>query len=154
VKGGKILGFAGGAANTGGDKPNDQDGWSARMMWRPDGRIVQYVYHPDQLDIYGQDFPWNVGGQRLFTTGKWHRVEHRIVMNTPGQHDGRIQGWLDGVLALDVSGLRFRDVDRYAIDLFYFSTFFGGNDASWAPTRDESVCFDDFVIATERVVGR
>jgi hypothetical protein len=36
----------------------------------------------------------------------------------------------------------------YSIDALYFSTFFGGDDATWAPTKDETVDFDDFVICT------
>jgi hypothetical protein len=30
---------------------------------------------------------------------------------------------------------------------FYFSTFFGGGDLSWAPEKDQYVQFDDFVLA-------
>jgi hypothetical protein len=41
----------------------------------------------------------------------------------------------------------FRDVDSFAIDGFYFSTFFGGADASWAPSRDEHIDFDSFVFS-------
>ena len=48
VKGGELPGLAGGAANTGGNKPTGRDGWSARMMWRTGGEVVQYVYHVDQ----------------------------------------------------------------------------------------------------------
>jgi hypothetical protein len=153
VKGGKLPGLAGGGANAGGHKPDGSDGWSARIMWRQRGQIVHYVYHPDQPSIYGQDYDWNVEGRHLFTPGVWQRVEHRIVMNTPGRNDGIIQGWLDGFLALDVEGLRFRDTESFAIDLFYFSTFFGGNDPTWAPRRDEHVDFDDFVIATRPITN-
>ncbi|HEY5039276.1 MAG TPA: hypothetical protein VIJ93_09420, partial [bacterium] len=53
VKGGKLPGLAGGKGNTGGHKANGTDGWSARVMWRSDGKIVQYVYHPDQVGDYG-----------------------------------------------------------------------------------------------------
>jgi hypothetical protein len=150
VKGGKIPGLAGGAANTGGNRPNGRDGWSARMMWREDGRAVQYVYHPDQPTIYGQDFPWDLGGQRVFKPGVWHSVEHRVVMNTPGARDGIVQGWFDGTLALDRRDVRFRDVDAFSIDAFYFSTFFGGQEPCWAPSRDERIDFDDVVVATGR----
>jgi len=148
VLGGKIPGLLGGAGNTGGAIPDGTDGWSARMMWRTGGEAVQYVYHPDQPGTWGDSFIWNEGGARVFEPGVWHQVEHRVVMNTPGQHDGQIQGWWDGELALDVGGLRFRDVDSFAIDAFYFSTFFGGNTADWAPTKDEHVYFDDFIFST------
>jgi hypothetical protein len=148
VKGGKIPGFAGGTANTGGDKPNGSDGFSARMMWRGSGKVVQYLYHPDQPTTYGEDLDWALGGQRIFEPGSWHRVEHRVVMNTPGMSDGMVQAWFDGKLALDHQGVRFRDVSDFAIDIFYFSTFFGGSGASWAPPGDQYVTFDDFIIAT------
>lgn len=148
VKGGKLPGLAGGTANSGGRPPTGRDGWSARMMWRAGGRAVQYVYHPDQPTDYGQDFPWDRGGQRLFRPGTWHRLEHRLRMNAPGLRDGLLQGWFDGDLALDASGLRFRDVDSLAVDLFFFCTFFGGDDPSWAPGRDEHVWIDDVVVST------
>ena len=150
VKGGKLPGLAGGAANTGGRKPTGADGWSARMMWRAHGEVVQYVYHVDQPSMYGEDFRWDRGGQRFFHPGTWHRVEHRIMINVPGHRDGIVQGWFDGVLALDRRDVRFRDVDAFAIDIFAFSTFFGGSDPTWAPSKDERVSFDQFVIATAR----
>jgi hypothetical protein len=147
VKGGKLPGLAGGASNTGGNKPDGTDGWSGRMMWRTGGSIVQYVYHPDQPTIYGEDFPWN----KYFTPNVWHTVETRIVMNTPGAYDGIIQSWFDGSLALDEQGIRFRDVSSFSIDSVRFETFFGGGDPTWAPTKDEYVYFDDFVVSETRI---
>lgn len=148
VKGGKLPGLAGGAANTGGDKPTGSDGWSARMMWRADGEIVQYTYHVDQPTDYGEDMQWDLGGKRHFVPGQWHRLEHRVVMNTPGEHDGVLEGWLDGEQVFIREGLRFRDVDSFAVDLFYFSTFFGGSGDDWAPSQAEYVDFDEFIVAT------
>lgn len=151
VRGGKLPGLVGGEANTGGSPPDGTDGWSARMMWRQEGAVVQYVYHPDQPGIYGEDLDWNLGGDRFFEPGQWHQVEHRIVMNTPGEHDGMIEGWFDGELALRREGLRFRDVGSFAIDALYFSTFFGGSDETWAATKDEYVYYDEFVISTQPI---
>jgi len=147
VRGGKLPGMIGGEGNTGGGIPDGTDGWSARMMWRVDGAIVQYVYHPDQPESYGEDLPWTGGGNSLlFQPGQWHEVVHEIQMNTPGLNDGSITCWFDGELALDAANMRFRDVNDFAIDGMYFSTFFGGSNSSWATTADETVLFDDFVI--------
>lgn len=145
VKGGKLPGLAGGAGNTGGDKPTGSDGWSARMMWRSGGALVQYVYHPDQPTIYGEDFPWAAAA---VTPGVWYRVETRVVMNTPGKRNGIIQSWLNGEQVLDIRNIRFRDVSSFAVDALKFETFFGGGDSSWAPSRDVSVFFDDIIIST------
>jgi hypothetical protein len=151
VKGGKIPGLLGGKGNTGGNKPDGTDGWSARMMWRKSGDAVQYLYHPDQPGIYGEDLAWDIGSKRVFKPGDWVRVEHRIVINTPGKKDGIVEGWWNGQLALSRKNVRFRDVSSFAIDGFYFSTFFGGGDSSWASSKDEVVYFDDVVIATQPI---
>ncbi|MCA9598971.1 MAG: hypothetical protein KC776_36930 [Myxococcales bacterium] len=148
VKGGKIPGLGGGANNTGGSKPDGTDGWSGRMMWRTGGDAVQYLYHPDQPTIYGEDLGYDIGGQRSFVPGEWVQVEHHFVMNTPGQHDGIVEAWWNGQKAMERTDIRYRDVDTFAIDVFYFSTFFGGSGADWAATKDEYTYFDDFVIST------
>jgi len=147
VKGGKLPGLIGGQGNTGGGIPTGTDGWSARMMWRSKGNAVQYVYHPDQPNNYGEDLPWSIDQQSIqFLPGQWHEVVHEIQMNTPGQNDGRITCWFDGVKALETEAMRFRDIDDFAIDGLYFSTFFGGSNSSWATTKDEAIWFDDFQI--------
>lgn len=121
-------------------------------MWRKDGRIVQYVYHPDQPENYGEDFFWKLSGtDSRFVLGQWHHVETCITMNTPGKNNGTLQSWLDGSMVLETTELRFRDVPELGIDLFYWSTFYGGNDPAWSPKGDQRILFDGFVISTERV---
>ncbi len=152
VKGGKLPGFAGGDANTGGRKPDGRDGWSARIMWRKGGEIVQYIYHPDQEGDFGQDFAWSRHGTPChFKPGSWQSVETYLKMNTPGKHDGVLRCWLDGVLVLENKTLRFRDTPDLKIDLFYFSTFFGGSGLDWASPKDQFVEFDDFIISKTRI---
>jgi hypothetical protein len=147
VRGGKLPGLVGGSHPTGG-RPAD-DGFSARLMWRTGGAVVQYVYYPHQSTTYGVDRPYlsSTGGPARFQPGVWHRVEHRLVMNTPGQANGVLQAWIDGQLALDERDRVWRLDTTVHIDALYFSTFFGGNDPSWGAARDETVDFDDFVIS-------
>ncbi len=147
VLGGKLPGLAGGARNTGGNKPNGSDGWSARIMWRPDNAAVQYLYHPDQPSKWGEDLQWG----RRFPKNQWITVETRIKMNTPGDKDGVVQSWLNGQRILNRTNIRFRDVDSFSIDSFMFSTFFGGSGSEWAPTKDEYIDFDDFVISNSPI---
>lgn len=154
VKGGKLPGLCGSKCNTGGNVPTDTDGWSARLMWRDtDGKAVQYLYYPGQSGTYGADLSWKIDGKPcVFVPGTWHEVRTRIVLNTPRRNgqpaltDGRITSWFDGKLALDTSGFKLRGEDTMHIDQFYFSTFHGGSDATWAPSRDVSAQFDDFRI--------
>ncbi len=155
-RGGKLPGLIGGDANTGGRKPNGFDGFSARLMWRAGGRVVQYLYHPDQPRGYGEDLSWDVGGNpRYFNPGQWHCVETYLKMNTvsgsKGNYDGVVRSWLDGDMALNRTNIRFRHSEALKIDGLYFSTFFGGGNSSWAPVKDETVMFDEFVIDEQRI---
>ena len=63
-----------------GEAPSGTDGWSGRMRWRSGGDAVQYLYHPDQPTIYGEDLFWNIGGQKAWVPGQWVQVEHRFVI--------------------------------------------------------------------------
>ena len=149
ARGGKLPGFFGGKGNTGGDKPTGKDGFSARMMWREDGRAVQYLYYPDQPDKYGHQIPWTdqtTGKQIKFEPGQWHTVVHQLAINTPEKNDGVLRAFFDGKVVLDIDDLRFRDTNDFAIDGFLLSTFFGGGDASWQTTAQEILFFDNFQI--------
>ena len=149
VRGGKLPGLFGGNGNTGGNKPSGDDGFSARMMWRDDGRVVQYLYYPDQPDRYGHQIPWidaTTGRQIQFVPGKWHTVVHQLSINTPGKRDGRLHAFFDNQPVLKMDSIRFRDTDTFSIDGFVFSTFFGGGDNSWQTTANEAVYFDNFRI--------
>ncbi len=151
VKGGKLPGLAGGAANTGKVKPTGRDGWSGRMMWRPNGKVVQYMYIPDQNNKSGKDFPWSKKGTKYFKPGQWYKVETRIKMNTPKQRNGIVQSWLNGELVLDDRKVRFRDISSLKIDTLLFTTFFGGSDSSWATKKAEYVYFDNVIISTRPI---
>ncbi len=146
VKGGKLPGLVGGSAPTGCIAA--PDGFSARGMWRTGGAAVQYMYFPEKVQSCGDDYPYLANANAVnFARGTWHTVAHRLVMNTAGQHDGILQAWFDGELVLDLSDFLYRATGAtYGIDALYFSTFFGGSDASWAPETAQIADFDDFVI--------
>jgi hypothetical protein len=145
VRGGKLPGFYGGAV-TPGVKPNGESGFVARPMWGPDGTDnIILVYHMD-AGGYGEGF---VLDNAVFQRGVVQTLGLEVVMNTPGQADGIVRAWLDGVLVLEVTDLRFRTVSDLQIDGLKFDTFFGGNDPSWAPTKDETIEFGDFTVYSE-----
>jgi hypothetical protein len=153
VKGGKLPGFCGGQCYTG---CTDQigDGWSARIMWRTGGDIVQYMYFSDRVNRCGDDMEWNfTGTQKKFQIGVWHKVATQIILNTvpngasTGERNGVVRSWLDGELSLEVDTVRFVDIADQKINRFYFSTFHGGSDASWAPSKDVYISYDDFRIS-------
>lgn len=148
VRGGKLPGLVGGTRPTG-CVQGDNGGFSARMMWRPEGVAVQYLYFPEKVNECGDDYVYrSTSGDVRFTQGQWHRVVHRLRMNTPGAHDGILQAWFDGTLVLDEQAFYYRVPGAtFGIDSLYFSTFFGGSDATWAPASAQIADFDDFMLS-------
>lgn len=148
VKGGKLPGLVGGTSPTGCSP--EPAGFSARNMWRTGGAAVQYVYWPEQPNTCGDDLDYVSGTALSFTPSAWHTVQHRVKMNSDGAADGVMQAWFDGTLAIDDGARTWRvAASPYeGIDALYFSTFFGGGDASWAPTAAQTVDFDDLVVST------
>lgn len=155
-KGGKLPGLCGGKAYSGGNKPASKgDGWSARIMWRQDGAIHQYMYYVEQAANYGDYWPWTDESSvsSRFIPGKWHTVITQIILNTiesgatNGNHDGVLRSWLDGEMVLEKTGLRLIDFEDQMIDIFYISTFHGGDNSDWKPLNDSYIRYDDFIVS-------
>ena len=145
VKGGKLPGLCGGPENVSGGRPADgANGFSARLMWRRDGRGEAYVYHKNQPEKYGESFPFPEDFR--FPPGKPVQVRIAVVMNTGGQRDGTLRVWttLAGQgerLVVERTDMEWRSAETFNVDSLYFETFHGGNDSSWAPTRP---CYAEF----------
>lgn len=139
-RGGKLPGLAGGTANTGGKKPTG-DGWSVRYMWKS-GKLVVYLYHLGQKGTHGDTLTLS----QSLIAGKWYRLTQRVRVNNDSAADGILQVWVDGKLKLDRRDIRFRKGNLAPVDVFYFSTFFGGSSKSWAPKIDSEAYFDQFLI--------
>ena len=142
--GGKLPGLtSGGGRYTGGHKPDQGQGWSARYMWREHGNMVLYLYSLDMKGKWGDDHPF---AMPPLERNRWYRVEQHIRINQQNQSDGLIEVWVDGEKVLNLTGIRLRLGDLGQIDSFFFSTFFGGNTPEWGPLNDCKSYFDNFVI--------
>lgn len=147
VRGGKLPGLYGGIPKSGGHIPNGSDGFSTRAVWLENGKGAIYAYLPTSLGMTkeGQKIGSLIGkGDWQFPVGKWMVVSHLVKLNEPDVDDGRITIWIDGVLVHDECELRFRDVPTLKINGIFFSTFFGGNDPSWATLKDTYADFTNF----------
>ena len=148
VRGGKLPGLCGGRCITGGNSADGYNGWSARVMWRGEGVGEQYMYYGGHNGFHSVLFN-KVPPVKRFVPGKWHRINTQIIMNTPGIPNGIVRTWIDGELSLERDDFLFRHIDTLKIDLFYISTFFGGSDPSWAPSRDTYITYDDFLVISQ-----
>lgn len=154
VKGGKLPGLAGGSMPTGGSTRTD--GFSARFMWRGSNQLAIYAYHHDRPSIYGEDIHAMQNGQRFqWTTGRWYEIGERIKMNSNGgTKNGVGEIWIDGVKMASRTNLRWRVDSTNDIDMWLYSSFYGGNDPSWAPSKTTYVRVRDIRVGpTAQSVG-
>lgn len=163
---GKFGGLAGVApgveplsASAGGDY--DDDSFSVRAMWREDRSVVMYLYarHADGKDIedranygYGivEEFRNPDGSTAAaIEPGTWHRIEHRVVMNTPGENDGVYEMWIDGHRGISVTDVQYRTADHPELRVNnLFSAWFFGGDRSQFPTRVSEAYTDEWALTS------
>lgn len=158
-EGGKLPGLSGGERCSGCQKCTGLNGFSARLMWRTGGKAVIYLYHLNKANPEcGDNFEIMVDDRNLlFQKGVWYKISQRVKVNSGNNKDGEVEIWinnkqaklklLNGTLVDKLTGIQFvSNGDK--VNSFYFSTFHGGNDASWAPTVDCFAWFDDVIIST------
>lgn len=145
VKGGKLPGLYGGEVTGGKRSPDGTDGFSTRYMWRRGGvgEVYAYLATSEGRGTSLGRGAWN------FEPETWHLIEQQVVLNEPGENNGRIRVWVDEREVLNKSGLQYRTVDTLAIEGVFFSTFFGGSDPSWATPKDVHVDFAGFEVGSE-----
>jgi hypothetical protein len=115
VRGGKLPGLAGGTAPSGSVQADGFNGWTGRLMWRTN--FSGTPGQPEQVTSGGISYAKHVnsgfnqdgrqedrvfwenadGTNTVLNSGVWYEIRQRVVMNTPGQKDGILQIWLDGV---------------------------------------------------------
>lgn len=133
-------------------------GWSARMLFKatgtepggPDDTVIgYYVYHLDQPGSCGENMIWNPG---VVVPNRWYCVEGQVRMNTPGENDGVLKGWLDGELAFERADLAFRRQSETNIHVreWFLNVYHGG--VSPAP-QDMRLTIDQLIISDTKRAG-
>lgn len=78
---------------------------------------------------------------------QWVCLELHMHINTPGQADGTMSFWVDDALALEQTGMHWRDVEALQLNKAWLQHYIDNGDAD-QPNR---VWFDDVVVSTERI---
>lgn len=143
AKGGKLPGLWGGGAVGGCARRRDL-GFSTRYMWTRSGDGFLYSYFADRKARCGEAIFPPRSNPIEFETGRWHKIEQLVILNTPGKHDGVLKVWFNGELMIDRRRVRYRDRAKVKIDGLMFSTFFGGASRGNASPREQRTWFRGF----------
>jgi len=156
VKGGKLPGIRGGPDPnncSGGNQANGTNCFSSRLMWRKDGagEVYAYVLRPNNIcnssgvqcnDQFGISLN---RGSFAFSAGEWNRVTLLIRLNSPtNTANGQVNLYFNDAQALQHNDTYFRSSDVITTGGMYFSTFFGGDDSSWASSNLTHTYFRNF----------
>lgn len=160
VDGGKLPGISGtyDRGGWGGRRSDGRNGWSTRgeFFKAPEKEnpahgltaIGTYAYHADQGDLWGDAWPWTATALGVLERNRWYCIEQHVRLNSPGQHDGVFRAWIDGKLAFERAGIRFRDIPELAIEMIWVNVYHGGQTPS---PHDQHLYIDNIVIAREYI---
>jgi MYXO-CTERM domain-containing protein len=141
------------------------ENWRGEAEVASPGLLNIYVYHPDQRSQWGDHFfpdgtvtpydpePFDFGPDFvprpdiIPDLDRWYCYEYMLQANTPGERDGRIAFWFEGLLAADFHNLRLRDIDSLKIDRFGLSFHIGSN-----PNGETRKWYDN-VVAADSYIG-
>jgi len=148
---------------------NMKNGFTARFMWHmletASGSkvpsMLSYIYHPGRAGTNGQ-FVYGSGPYMStekptlsfidhsndalfqFKTNKWYKIRQTIKANRPYKSDGTMKVWINDKLASSFGNMKFIADgmhEKYSVDRFLFSTFYGGGGPEYAPKIDTHALF-------------
>lgn len=160
VRGGKLgFGLRGGSGTTG-CAPIAPDGWSARIMWGEDGTFEVYYYHQDRESNCGDRVYAIVAGETVkLQAEQWYKMSLYVKVNDLEESNGEVALFLDGAVVGNRTGIRWRapcsgaDCQNSDVTRVSLSTFYGGSDASWAPSKTTYALYDNVEVAAVAAPG-
>lgn len=137
------------------------NGWSARLMWRRNRAqtntpyLILYSYFAERENGEMREDGDCGDAKRIYTgleDDTWYTIRQYIKLNTPGQKDGIVVMWINGVETYRDSKALIRNAGKnnLKINALIMNTYRGGSrtDPVWHSPRDEFAFFDDFKVWT------
>lgn len=140
VKWGKLPGLCGGSCPRGTEKG---EGISVNLWWNKEENLEISIMWSEGKVLLDEALS-KVEAWEKYTINLW------VKMNTPWASDGSIIIDINGENILEENTMILRNKKEVVVDSLFFSTFFGGSDASWATPVDTSIVFSNFKIYATR----
>lgn len=154
AKGGKLMGLGG---HPDGDYPptgcvrvSNDSGFSSRYVYKDGGSLYHYLYHQNKTEVCGDNIELTNFNFRKETT---YTLEMRVKMNTPGERNGTVQTYINGVNIATTRNLILSESGVYGVNGWLFQLYIGGNTPDWVLRNPSTLYLDNFVLSTERVVN-
>lgn len=156
VKGGKLPGLRGGNKNiatTGCVTPQPKNAWSFRLMWSRNGSILLYIYDQSRNEKNIACGVVTKSNINILQINKWINFKIYMKLNSRANvKDGIAKLYINNTLILHRDQIAFSGENNITIDHVYLSTFYGGNDASWAPSKTTYIQFKNAKIYNKNIL--
>lgn len=161
VQGGKLPGLAGtyGRAGWGGRMSDGFNGWSMRGSFavavpapNPLAGLLPvgtYAYFGDMSGRYGATWHWNRAALGVLERNRWYCIEQHVRLNSPEQHDGVLEVWIDGRKAFQKRDILYRKTPELRIEEIWMNVYHGGT----ARAAQDLHLYIDSVVAARRYIG-
>lgn len=166
VKGGKLPGLF--INNGTGGKDYAKNDGSYRIMWRRGGQLVGYLYPctdqgnisknqgPEFLEACNKEFPdagidlWRDTKEKVhLKKGEWNSVTMGWTLNDPKTSNAKIWLIVNGTKLQVNDGRITEHSDKNKCCGIQWSMWYGGSNASWAPSKDQTFKFRKISYRTE-----
>jgi hypothetical protein len=119
------------------------DNFVARVAWLEDGRPGVAL----SLTASGIKQTMHLESQLRFPRAQWIRIDKEVTLNTPGQNDGILRVWIDGLLAIERRDVIYRQKPEVTMSGVQAKVSYGSNDEiAWAPA-DTTIWISSFEIS-------
>jgi hypothetical protein len=110
-------------------------------MWRRAGVVQLYIYDQTREGGCGVE---TSSIPNTLVVGEWMNFKISMKLNSGTNSDGEAKLFINDKLVLARSLIPFRGVvDKAFIDFVFFSSFYGGKDPSWSPSKSTFISFKD-----------
>lgn len=148
TEGGKLPGVGGGKNYTGGGNATNGDGFSVRLMFKPGGHLIPYVYHAGMTGEYGDGFGPDMNTQALkdvvLYSSTWYAIKVYVKVNTGSNYDGILRIYVDDMATPKFEKTNIKYVTNGSqVDMLHLTAFHGGSDPlRYGPSHDQRIKFD------------
>lgn len=110
------------------DENNDDDDgelvrkFRAHLVWSNTGALQFVSFDPTSNHGNNQSILYT---KKSLAPGRWQRLEQEIVLNDPGQSNGKVRLWVDGDLVLDEAAVSLRKSEETKFDTAFYHVSHG-----------------------------
>jgi hypothetical protein len=125
------------------ESQQSQDGFASHMAWREDGQPGVTL----SVTASGKTQTAYFEARPTFPRGQWIRIDKEVALNTPGQDNGILRVWVDGVLAIERTNIAYRGKPEINMSGVGANVFYGAARAMASPPSDTTIWVSPFEIS-------